>query len=114
VLVPVSGGKDSATIAHKLKHGYGMHPLTATWAPNIWTEIGWQNYQNFVASGFDNVLGQPAWDINRRLVRLAFEEMGDPFQPFIYGVKAFPIRVALKHNVKLIMYAEDGEIEYGR
>ena len=40
VLVPVSGGKDSATIAHRLKHEFGMHPLTVTWAPNIWTKIG--------------------------------------------------------------------------
>jgi N-acetyl sugar amidotransferase len=113
ILVPVSGGKDSATIAHKLKHQYGMHPLTATWSPNLWTEIGWRNYQSFIASGFDNVLGQPAGDVNRRLARLALEHMGDPFQPFIYGVKSFPIRTAVQHGIKLIMYAEDGEVEYG-
>jgi N-acetyl sugar amidotransferase len=113
VVVPVSGGKDSATIAHKLKHQYGMHPLTATWSPNLWTDIGRRNHEQFVASGFDNVLGQPSGTVNRRLVRLAFEEMGDPFQPFIYGVKSFPIRVAIQHGIKLIMYAEDGELEYG-
>lgn len=113
VVVPCSGGKDSATIAHKLKHVYGMHPLTITWAPNIWTDIGFQNYRNFVDSGFDNILGMPAGDVNRSLVRIAFEHMGDPFQPFIYGVKAFPIRMAIQHGIRLIMYAEDGEVEYG-
>jgi N-acetyl sugar amidotransferase len=113
VLVPASGGKDSATIAHTLKHKYGMHPLTATWSPNLWTEIGWTNWSNFIASGFDNVLGQASGEVNRRLVRLAFKHMGDPFQPFIYGVKAFPIRTAIQHNIRLIMYAEDGEVEYG-
>lgn len=113
VLVPASGGKDSATIAHTLKHQYGMHPLTATWAPNLWTDVGLRNWSNFIESGFDNVMGRAAGTVNRRLVRLAFEHMGDPFQPFIYGVKAFPIRTAIQHGIKLIMYAEDGEVEYG-
>jgi hypothetical protein len=84
-----------------------------TWAPNIWSDIGFENYRSFVDSGFDNLLGNPAGDVNRKLVRLAFEQMGDPFQPFIYGVKAFPIRIAIKYGIKLIMYAEDGEVEYG-
>ena len=113
VIVPCSGGKDSSSIAHQLKHEYGMHPLTVTWAPNMWTDIGWQNLKAFVDSGFDNVLGMPAGDVNRRLARRALEEMGDPFLPFIYGVKAFPIRMAIQHGVKLVMYAEDGEVEYG-
>ena len=30
VVVPGSGGKDSALVAHKLKTQYGMHPLTVT------------------------------------------------------------------------------------
>ena len=113
VVVPASGGKDSTFIAHQLKHVYGMHPLTVTWAPNVWTDIGFRNWRAFVDSGFDNVLGMPSGDTNRRFVRLAFEQMGDPFLPFIYGVKAFPIRQAIQYGIQLVMYAEDGEVEYG-
>jgi len=113
VVVPASGGKDSSMIAHQLKHEYGMHPLTVTWAPNVWTDIGFENWRRFVDSGFDNILGMPAGDVNRRFVRVATEIMGDPFLPFIYGVKAFPIRMAIKHGIRLVMYAEDGEVEYG-
>ncbi|SVD02718.1 uncharacterized protein METZ01_LOCUS355572, partial [marine metagenome] len=36
-LVPGSGGKDSFYAAHILKHKYGMHPLTVTWAPHLYT-----------------------------------------------------------------------------
>lgn len=39
-LVPGSGGKDSFYAAHKLKYEYGMHPLTVTWAPHMYTEWG--------------------------------------------------------------------------
>ena len=34
VIVPGSGGKDSAYTAHVLKYKYGMNPLTVTWAPH--------------------------------------------------------------------------------
>ena len=30
IIVPGSGGKDSSSVAHKIKHWYNMHPLTVT------------------------------------------------------------------------------------
>ena len=48
VIVPCSGGKDSGYVAHILRDKYKMHPLTVTWAPHIYTEIGWKNLQNFI------------------------------------------------------------------
>ena len=38
-IVPGSGGKDSFVQSHVLKYKYGMHPLTVTWAPHIFTEF---------------------------------------------------------------------------
>src|SRR5579883_1616372 len=113
VVVPGSGGKDSAFVSHMLKHEYGMHPLTVTWAPHIYTDIGWKNLQAFIHSGFDNILGTPNGKVHRKLTALAFEHLGDPFQPFIYGQKSFPIRIATQFGIPLIMYGENGEVEYG-
>lgn len=113
VVVPVSGGKDGCYVAHQLKHVYGMNPLTVTWAPNAPTEIGQQNLQAFIDSGFTNIYGRPNGQVNRKLVRVAFETLGDPFQPFIYGQTNFPLRVALDMDIPLIMYGENGEVEYG-
>src|SRR3989344_7470239 len=39
-LVPGSGGKDSFFAAHVLKYKYGMHPLTVTLPPHIYTDWG--------------------------------------------------------------------------
>ncbi|MEW6220288.1 MAG: N-acetyl sugar amidotransferase [Thermodesulfobacteriota bacterium] len=113
VIVPASGGKDSAFVAHQLKDKYGMHPLTVTWAPNLYTDIGWKNLQALIQSGQDNIMGHPNGLINRRLTRLFFETLGDPFQPFIFGQKSFPVRMAVKYRIPLIMYGENGEVEYG-
>lgn len=113
VIVPGSGGKDSALVAHALKEGFGMHPLCVTWAPFDWTEIGWRNLKNFVAAGFSNIIGQPDGLIHRKLSRLALELKGDAWEPFAYGQKAWAFHVANLYNVKLIMYGENGELEYG-
>ena len=113
VIVPSSGGKDSSFVAHQLKYKYGMNPLTVTWSPHIYTDIGWKNYQNFIKSGFDNILGNANGRVHRELTRLAFIHLGEPFQPFIYGQKSFPLNISTKYEIPLIIYGEDGEAEYG-
>lgn len=113
VIVPCSGGKDGSFVAHQLKYKYGMNPLAVTWAPLLATEIGRRNLDSFIRNGFDNVLGTPNGIVTRKLTQLSFSYLGDPFQPFIYGQTNFPLSMALKHNVSLIMYGENGEVEYG-
>jgi len=114
VLVPSSGGKDSARIAHELKYKYGMNVLTVTWAPHLYTDIGFKNFQSMIhVGGVDNILGTPSGKIHRKLTRLSFDMLGDPFQPFIYGQTNFPLQIAAKHRIPLIMYGENGEVEYG-
>ena len=112
-VVPSSGGKDSAYVAHELKHKYGMNPLTVTWSPLRYTEIGWKNLNNFNDSGFDVILGMPKGDVKKKLAKIAMKEMGDPFQGFIYGQVLFPVTIALKYGIKLIFRGENAEAEYG-
>jgi len=113
VVVPVSGGKDGGFVAHQLKYKYGMNPLCVSFAPLIPTEIGQQNLRAFINSGFDVIQGHPNGQVARKMARLAFEYMGDPFQPFIYGQTNFPLRIAAEERIGLVMYGEDGEAEYG-
>ncbi len=113
VVVPCSGGKDGSFVAHMLKYKYNMNPLCVTWAPLLATELGRKNLDNFIAAGFDHILGTPNPIVTRKLTQLAFTHMGDPFQPFIYGQANFPMKMAIQHNVALIMYGENGEVEYG-
>jgi N-acetyl sugar amidotransferase len=114
VVVPCSGGKDGSFVAHMLKYKYKMNPLTVTWAPHIYTDIGRKNLDNFInIGGFDNILGSVNGFIHRKMSQLAFLHMGDNFQPFIYGQTNFPLKMAVQHNISLIMYGENGEVEYG-
>lgn len=111
-LVPGSGGKDSFYAAHKLKYEYGMHPLTVTWAPHIYTEWGWKNHQAWVHAGFDNYLCLPNGRVHRLLTRLAVDNLFHPFQPFILGQKNLAPKMALLFKIPLVFYGEN-EAEYG-
>jgi len=113
VIVPGSGGKDSSYVAHQLQAEYGMHPLCVTFSPLLYTDIGRQNLERFVASGFNHMLFTPRRSSSRLLAKLAFMHMADPFQPFIYGVYNYPLHISAKFEIPLIMYGENGEVEYG-
>lgn len=111
-LVPGSGGKDSFYQAHILKYKYGMNPLTVTWAPHLYTDWGWNNFQAWIGAGFDNYLMTPNRRVHRLLTRLAVENLFHPFQPFILGQKGYAPKFAAKMGISLIFYGEN-ESEYG-
>lgn len=76
VVVPCSGGKDGGFVAHMLKYKYGMNPLTVTWAPAIYTDIGRKNLDNFInIGGFDNILGSVNGKTHRKMARISFKRM---------------------------------------
>ena len=112
-LVPGSGGKDSIYAAMVLKNEFGMHPLTCTWAPHLYTDVGWRNQQAWIHNGgFDNYLFTPDGRVHRKLTQLAFRNLLHPFQPFILGQKNYAPRMALRMGLPLIFYGEN-EAEYG-
>ena len=111
-IVPGSGGKDSIYVSNELKNKYGMHPLTVTWAPHIYTNWGKKNHDKWIDSGQDNILVTPNGLVHRLFTRLALETLFHPFQPFILGQKSIGPRIAAAMNIKLIFYGEH-EAEYG-
>jgi N-acetyl sugar amidotransferase len=113
VIIPGSGGKDSAYTAHVLKYKYNMNPLTITWAPHLYTDIGWENFSNWMhVGGLDNLLYTPNGKLHRKLTNLAFKNLLHPFQPFIIGQRLIGPSIASKFGVNLIMYGEN-QAEYG-
>ncbi len=113
VIIPGSGGKDSAYTSHIMKYKYGMNPLTVTWAPHLYTEIGIQNFMNWMhEGGLDNILYTPNGKLHRLLTKLAFHNLLHPFQPFIIGQRIIGPAMAARYGVKLVMYGEN-QAEYG-
>ena len=112
VIVPGSGGKDSIFVSKILKDKYNMTPLTVTWAPHSYTDIGWANLQKWIHGGFDNILNTPNGVVHRLLTKLAFNNLCHPFQPFVIGQRMTGPKYAALYNVPLVMYGEH-PAEYG-
>lgn len=112
-VVPGSGGKDSAMAAHLLKYKYGMHPLTVTWPPILYTDYGYKNFKNWIEmGGFDNITFKPNGKAMKLLTKLSIENLFHPFQTFILGQKNLAPKIAAKYQIPLIFYGEN-EAEYG-
>lgn len=111
-LVPGSGGKDSVIAAHILKYKYNMNPLTITWPPNMYTDIGSHNFQAWLNAGLANYSYYPNQQVHRKLTELAFKELVHPFQPFILGQKNIAPKLSYMFNIPLVFYGEN-EAEYG-
>lgn len=115
VIVPVSGGKDSSTVAHKLKSQFGMHPLCVNinHAPQVDTKLNEINLSNFVSCGFDTIRVYPNPIVIQKLDRTGLIKFGQPYFGWMYSMVLAPIKLAVLFNIPFVMYGEEGEVEYG-
>ncbi len=112
-LVPWSGGKDSSSVAYKLKFDYGLNPLLVTFSPMMPNEVGDFNRESMINAGFDHLFHRPNQKVCRHLAKRFFTERGNPKVHWDAGVNSFPIQVAISYGIPLVFYAEHGESEYG-
>ncbi len=112
ILLPGSGGKDSQFLSYILKYKYKMNPLTITWAPNMYTDIGYKNFNTWISNGFDNILFTPNTKVHKKLTQLAFKNLLHPFQPFTIGQYNLAPKIALQYGIKLIVTG-DAYVEKG-
>ena len=112
-IVPWSGGKDSSSIALKLKYDFGLNPLLVTFSPLIINEIGAHNREELLKKGFDSIFFRPNQKVARILSKRFFIERGNPKVAWDAGINSTPIQVAISYKIPFIFYAEHGESEYG-
>ena len=112
-VVPGSGGKDSVHAAYLLKYKYGMHPLTVTWPPILYTDNGLKNFRSWIENGgFDNISFKPNGRVQRLLTKFSIANLLHPFQTFILGQKNLAPKIAMLYQIPLVFYGEN-EAEYG-
>ena len=114
-IVPVSGGKDSSTVAHKLKHNYGLNPLCVNVSHSIATlaDLNDINLNNFVKHGFELIRLYPNEIAQQKLDKNGLIKYGQPLFGWLTAMVLAPLKLGLKFNIPFIMYGEEGEVEYG-
>jgi N-acetyl sugar amidotransferase len=113
VIVPVSGGKDGSYVAWVLSKRYNLKVLCVTINPPLRSNIGHKNLENFKKGGLPLIEVNVPSEISRLLNKRGFVEQGRPLYGWTTSIFSSVIRIAKYFGVNLIMYGEDGEIEYG-
>ena len=114
-IIPISGGKDSHFQVYVMKELLDMNPLLISAKdPFTKTESGKHNLNNIQKSfGCDIISLDLNPDLVKRMVKIAFEELGSPTWPVDRAIYAFPIKMGIKLDIPFIIYGENVSWEYG-
>ena len=106
-IIPISGGKDSVFQLHVLTKVYGMKPLAVTFNHNWYSEIGKYNLENALEKlGVDHIMFTPNKTLVKKLFVKSFYKIGDSCWHCHAGVGAFPLQIAVKFNIPLLIWGE--------
>ena len=114
-IIPVSGGKDSHFQVYTMKVEMGMNPLLITVGnPFTWTQAGLHNFRNMGdAFGCDHILFNISTDTLRRVIKIEFEELGNPLMLVETAAYTVTLKMAVKLGIPLVVFGENPEYEYG-
>ena len=111
VCVPVSGGKDSITQVSYLLNK-GLRILCVNVDYGIKTEIGVKNLNLVTKMGAHLIIYRPSKILQRKIIKISFEEYGDPDLLSHCLVHGYPIRLAIQLNIPLVLLGENSAYEY--
>ena len=114
-MIAVSGGKDSHYQVHVLKELMGMNPLLITVEDNFtMTEAGKHNIKNISEEfGCDIISLKPNIKIQKIIMRYTFEKYLKPTYYIDVLIYSYPLYMAMKFNLPLLIYGENVSYEYG-
>ena len=108
-IIPVSGGKDSHYQAYLMKVKYGMNPLFVTYNHLYNTKVGLRNLDNmFRKFSCDLIRFSSNPDSARKISRYMLEKIGDVTWHYHAGIMTFPIQIAVKFRIPLMIWGEEG------
>lgn len=111
-LIPVSGGKDSTYQVLRLLE-LGLNPLCVTATTDSLSDIGRRNIENLKNLGVDYIEVTMNPVIRRKINRLALRQVGDISWPEHIAIFTVPVQVAAKYGIRLIVWGENPQHEYG-
>ena len=106
-MIPISGGKDSTFQLYVLTQLYGVKPLAVTFNQNWQSESGWYNLMNCLEQfDVDLLMFTPSRKLVNRVAKRSIEMIGDGCWHCHAGLSAFPLHIAIKYDVPLIIKGE--------
>jgi N-acetyl sugar amidotransferase len=109
-VVPFSGGKDSTFTLWYLVKEKGLKPLVVRFDHGFLRSTVIDNSQRtFRALGVDVLHFTPSWPVVRKLMFESLRRRGDFCWHCHCGIFSYPVWVAIRYGVPLILWGEKGE-----
>ncbi|MDG2297232.1 MAG: N-acetyl sugar amidotransferase [Gammaproteobacteria bacterium] len=106
-IVPFSGGKDSTWTLYYLVKEYGLKPLVVTFNHGFMRKNLKDNSERvFKKLGVDVIDFTPNWHVVRKLMLQSLLEKGDFCWHCHTGIFSYPMWVAIRYHVPLIIWGE--------
>lgn len=106
-IVPFSGGKDSTYTAYSLVRDYGLNPLIVSYDHHMYRPNVLQNNERTIKKlGVDYLKFRTNWQVVKKLMRVSLERKGDIYWYQHTGIFAFPMHMAIKFQVPLVIWGE--------
>ena len=106
-IIPVSGVKDSHFQTYILREEFGLNPLLVTFNHEFNTKVGIRNLTNMIKKFCcDHIRLTPNPELVKKLARVSLKKMGDFCWHCHAGIFTFPVQIAVKYKIPLIIYGE--------
>ncbi|MCR4324840.1 MAG: N-acetyl sugar amidotransferase [Candidatus Curtissbacteria bacterium] len=113
-IIPVSGGKDSYFQTHYVTKVLKLKPLLVTYHGNNYLPEGEYNLNRMHhVFNVDHIIFKPNVDVLVKLNRICFKKMGDMNWHAHCGIFTYPVQIAVKFKIKLIVWGEHGYTDLG-
>ena len=111
-LIPVCGNSDSFFVVDQIKNKFGLNPLLVTYNSHFSTKIGVRNLARLVTKlDCDHIMLTVSPDIVKKVTIIAMHKIGDIYWHYLAGSQTFPVQVATKFQIPLIVWGVNGWLD---
>lgn len=111
-IIPVNGNGDSYYVVYIIKEVLGLNPLLVTYNIQFNTKIGIRNLANLLTKfNCDHLQYTVNPALAKKVTWHAMHKMGDMYWHCLAGEQTFPVQVATKMRIPLIIWGVNGWLD---
>jgi N-acetyl sugar amidotransferase len=111
-IIPVSGTGDDFFVVDTIKHRYGLNPLLVTYNTHFNTRLGVRNLARLITElDCDHMMSTVGPDTVKEVTRVTLRQLGDMYWHVLAGLQTFPVQVATRLNIPLIIWGVNGWLD---
>lgn len=111
-VIPVSGTGDDFFIVDLVKNKYGLNPLLVTYNTHFSTKVGVRNLARLISKlDCDHMMSTVGPDTIKEVAKITLEKFGDMYWHVLAGSQTFPVQVATKLDIPLVIWGVNGWLD---